>query len=63
MPYFSAKQKGIKYANGLTMLVAQAKMASELFTDKKIEDALIEKAVKTIKKEKLNIVLIMIENR
>ena len=55
---FSAKQKGIKYANGLTMLVAQAKMASELFTDKKIEDALIEKAVKTIKKEKLNIVLI-----
>ena len=55
---FTAKGIGVKNANGLTMLVAQAKMASELFTDLIICDDKIDKAVEIIKKQKLNIVLI-----
>ncbi len=55
---FSANKLGIKNANGLTMLVAQAKMACELFKGKRIDDSLIDKAVKTIKSQEQNVVLI-----
>ena len=55
---FTAQGLGIKNANGLTMLVAQAKMASELFTDTIICDEKIDKAVLSIKRQKSNIVLI-----
>ena len=55
---FLANKKGVKYSNGLTMLVAQAKMASELFTNTKIDDTLIDNAVKNIKTQTGNIVLI-----
>ena len=55
---FSAKEMGAKNANGLTMLVAQAKMASELFTGSVICDDKLDKAVEIIKKQNLNIVLI-----
>ena len=55
---FSAKELGIKYSNGLAMLVAQAKMASELFINSAISDDKIDKAVLSIKKQKSNIVLI-----
>ena len=55
---FLANKKGVKYSNGLIMLVAQAKMASELFTNTKIDDELIDKAEKCIKSQNQNIVLI-----
>lgn len=55
---FSAKKMGIKYSNGFPMLVAQAKMASELFNKTQIKDGVLEQAIKTIRKEKANIVLI-----
>ena len=55
---FSANELGVKNANGLTMLVAQAKMASELFTDSAINNDKIDKAVEIIRKQNLNIVLI-----
>lgn len=48
----------VKYANGLYMLVAQAKFACEKFLDKKIDDSIIEKVVKKLKKESQNLVLI-----
>ena len=55
---FCASELGVKNANGLAMLVAQAKMASELFTKTTISDHLIDKAVENIKKQTRNIVLI-----
>ena len=33
-----AKERGMKGVNGLEMLIAQAKYASEIFTDSKIDD-------------------------
>lgn len=53
-----AKERGIKYANGLPMLVAQAKYAMELFLDKMVSDSVIEKVLSKLEKETLNIVLI-----
>ncbi|MBR1968601.1 MAG: hypothetical protein IKA11_04320 [Clostridia bacterium] len=53
-----AKERGIKYANGLPMLVAQAKYAMELFLDKTVSDSVIEKVLSKLEKETLNIVLI-----
>ncbi len=54
----SAKRLGLKTAKGLTMLVAQAKYASELFFDKKIDDAVINRIVKEQKRKSKNLVLI-----
>lgn len=53
-----AKKLKIKYANGLSMLVAQAKMAAEIFLDKKIPDTEIERVHKILKKQTENIVLV-----
>lgn len=55
---FCAKMLGIPYANGLTMLTAQAKKAYELFFDIKEDDSVIEKITEDMKKESSNIVLI-----
>lgn len=55
---FEAKNLGIPYANGLTMLTAQAKKAYELFFDKKTDDKVIDKITEDIKKSSLNIVLV-----
>lgn len=55
---FEAREKGIKYTNGLPMLVAQAKYASELFTGRKIDDGVIEDIVKVLEKQVTNVVLI-----
>ena len=53
-----AKQKGLKYVNGLSMLVAQAKKACELFIDTKIADAEIEKIIREVEFKTKNIVFV-----
>lgn len=55
---YTAKMLGIKYVNGFSMLVAQAKYASELFTGKKIPDTMIEELTEKLSKENQNIVLV-----
>lgn len=55
---FDAKGCGIKAVNGLGMLVAQAKRACEIFTDRIIDDAEISKIRSQIEKETKNIVLV-----
>ncbi len=53
-----AEKLGIPNINGLSMLVAQAKKASELFFDKKIEDSVIDYITKKLESNSLNIVLV-----
>ncbi|MDR1940226.1 MAG: hypothetical protein LBQ40_05495 [Clostridiales bacterium] len=55
---FLAKERGIKYCNGLMMLVAQAKYASELFLGRKLDDASIERVTNDMIKIKRNVVLV-----
>ena len=43
-----SKKMGIKVAGGLPMLVAQAKKSAEIFSQKKIENSIIEKLVMLI---------------
>lgn len=49
---------GLPYAAGLPMLVAQAKLAAEHFTDKKIDDGATEEIIESIARSQRNIVLI-----
>ncbi len=53
-----AEQRGIKHANGLYMLVAQAKRSSELFSGTRIEDQLVEEIERKLARDMENIVLI-----
>ena len=53
-----AESLGVKHANGLPMLVAQAKAACEIFTDEKISDSEIDRITKIIEDSTLNIVLV-----
>jgi len=53
-----AEERGIPAFNGLAMLVAQAKKASEIFTGTLIPDNVIESIVNKIKQQTYNIVLI-----
>ena len=53
-----AEQRGIPCLGGLKMLVAQAKYASELFSGRSIDDALIGEITGSIMRQTLNIVLI-----
>ncbi len=53
-----ARQKGIKYVNGLPMLVSQARRASEIFTGDVIGDDQVELITDRLKKDRLNIALI-----
>lgn len=53
-----AKAKGIPFAGGLEMLIAQAKYAAEYFHDKTISDDVIDRIYQRLYKEKRNIVLI-----
>lgn len=55
---YDAKQLGIPSYNGLTMLVAQAKKASELFTSSVIDDSVIENIIDKVSKKSMNIVII-----
>lgn len=48
----------IPYANGLPMLVAQAKRAAEIFTGEQILDSEIDRITKIIENQTLNIVLV-----
>ena len=53
-----AENLGIKNICGLPMLVAQAKRAAEIFTDKDIDDAKIEEIINIISYEMSNIILV-----
>ena len=53
-----AEALGIPNAGGLSMLVAQAKRAAEIFTDKEIADEEIEKIINVISFEMSNIILV-----
>jgi len=53
-----AEQRGIPSASGLSMLVAQAKAAEELFLGQRIADEQIERIIGLINAQKENIVLI-----
>ncbi len=53
-----AERLGIKYRNGLYMLVAQAKQASEYFTKSRIDDSIIEAILRNIRRELINLVLV-----
>ncbi len=53
-----AEKKGLKTANGLGMLVAQAKKASEIFTGKEIADSEIARIKNIIEKDTKNIILV-----
>lgn len=53
-----AEGLGIPHENGLWMLVAQAKEASEYFTGKKLSDAVIERIHRVLSHQMQNIVLI-----
>lgn len=53
-----AEKKGIPNENGLWMLVAQAKESAEVFTGRKIDDAIIEAIYLRLRMQMQNIVLI-----
>ena len=53
-----AENLGLKTANGLYMLVAQAARSSEIFTNSKIDNKKLEAVYKDILKQKRNIVLV-----
>lgn len=53
-----AERLGIRYANGLPMLVAQAKRACEIFTGKTIPDNVVDSITMKIEAETKNIILI-----
>lgn len=53
-----AERLGLKHANGLEMLVTQAKIAAEFFLDRKIEDEKIQRLIQSIQSDLRNIVLI-----
>lgn len=55
---YTAKKLGIKYANGLSMLVAQAKYSHDLFLGKSFSDDKIDECIKKIRIETDNISLI-----
>lgn len=55
---YHAKQKGIKYTNGLPMLVAQAKYAYEYFFGERKSDVVIEEVLSQILRDTLNVVLV-----
>ena len=55
---YTAKQFGLIHANGLEMLIAQAKYAVEHFLHQKIDDQIIETIYQKLLRDKINIVLI-----
>ena len=55
---YNASRLGIKHTNGLPMLVAQAKYASDLFVGKLLDDGVIERVIKQLEKGMKNILFI-----
>ena len=53
-----AQRLSVRRTNGLSMLVAQAKRASELFLDERIDDSEIDRIVSLIQNETMNIILV-----
>ncbi len=53
-----AEALGIKHSNGLPMLVAQAKKACEIFNGTTIDDGMIEKILKKLRLQMMNVVLV-----
>ena len=53
-----AKEKGVKIMSGLLMLVAQAFYACQIFTDQKLDKALLDQVYSKVKKDLANIALI-----
>jgi len=53
-----AEERGIPCISGLTMLVGQAKVGSELFTGKKIDDSVIAEITRKIELDRMNITLV-----
>lgn len=53
-----AERRGLKTANGLPMLVAQAHRAAEIFFDKPLDKTLIEKGLCALEQQFRNIVLV-----
>ena len=53
-----AEAQGAVAVNGLSMLVAQAKRACELFLDRPIAEALLEREVEKVRRQTMNIALI-----
>ena len=53
-----AEARKIPYSNGLPMLVAQAKAASERFTGEKIPDSEIDRITDEIRRDTMNIILV-----
>ena len=53
-----AERLGVKRTNGLSMLVAQAKKACELFLGESIDDSEIDRIVSLIENETMNIILV-----
>lgn len=53
-----AYKRGLNYVNGLDMLIAQGKVASELFQKKSISNELLNKTVRGIKRDSSNIIII-----
>ncbi|MBQ3116489.1 MAG: AAA family ATPase [Clostridia bacterium] len=55
---FNAKNRGLKHVNGLAMLVAQAKFASEKFKGRPIADTKIDEIIREMKSKSTNVVLV-----
>ncbi len=53
-----AEKLGVPFENGLSMLVAQAKRAAEIFTNSTLCDSVIEKIRASVAAETLNVVLV-----
>ncbi|MBE6598201.1 MAG: AAA family ATPase [Ruminococcaceae bacterium] len=53
-----AESLGVPFSNGLPMLVAQAKAASEHFTGNAIEDSIIDRITEEIRRDTMNIILV-----
>ena len=53
-----AEERGIPCISGLTMLVGQAKVGSELFTGTKIDDSVIADITRKIELDRMNITLV-----
>lgn len=55
---FQAEELGVAHANGLIMLVAQAKAASELFQDRRIEERRVAGIAERLRRQMMNVALI-----
>ncbi len=53
-----AEARGIPFANGLSMLVAQAKAACERFLGEAVDDGVIDRITEEIRRDTLNITLV-----